>query len=152
MLTYRLTFTESVSKQWWEQFKGNKQPFVRRIYRWGSYWGILDLNTSSSVSVPTNMRSLRPWVTEKRVAITETSAYILESIESCDTKTPPSHIDDCWDEECVNIENIAEYSGLLSVSGLWHDISNWCLKHNVHIPTELPTTPTLESNFHVKKP
>lgn len=141
---YRLTLTEEESAQWWKTYMSvKKQPTVqtRRIYRWGTMWGILQTSkTSGSGS------SGGAWIAENRLNVAS-STHILDSVKRSQHLLPPPSIDDLWEEEVVQIDNTAEFNGLLSITGNLLEIQEWCRKHD--LTTALAFLGSTERDQHV---
>lgn len=135
---YRLTFSEKDSELWWERYTSSRSqtpPYhKRRIYRWGTMWGILQRSNTSGSSKDV-------WVAENRVPAVLSpslspspslpSAHVQEVVTRSQHRLPPPHVDDIWEEEVVHIDDVAEFNGLLSVTGTSTEIQAWCKKYNL---------------------
>ncbi len=94
---------------------------MRRIYRWGSMWGSLELPKGT-------------WAAEKRTALSESQQGVLESVVVQTHLLPPVHVDDMWEEEVVSLAATAEYNGLVSVFGTQTAIEAWCKHADLPVP------------------
>ncbi len=73
----------------------------RRIYRWGSHYGILS----------------DKWICETRKIASECDEYIVYTCQPDLCDLLPMEMDDIWDEEYVSVGKHIEYNGLLSIRG-----------------------------------
>lgn len=135
MTLFRLTLTGSAASTWISnQSKQSKQskvalpaPTTRRMYRWGTLWGIL-----GGPNNPTG------WMVERRTQH-QSDLHLLESVERySDISAPPSQVDDVWDEEVIAIGDV-EYTGFVSVCLPASVLHQWCIRQG------LPSFPVLET-------
>ena len=126
---FRFTFSEEISSNWWKKHTATtatpdktSAPTMRRIYRWGSMWGSLELPKGGA------------WAAEKRTALSESPQGVLESVVVQTHLLPPVHVDDMWEEEVVSLVSTAEYNGLVSVFGTQTAIEAWCKHADLPVP------------------
>lgn len=112
---YRLTLSENASKHLSAQLPATS---VRRVYRWGNLWGILQNGE---------------WIVEERNQI-QSEPYLLEEVKRLPVHAPPPAIDDVWEEECIQVGDM-EYNGsLLSVCLPGAILKQWCAKQGLPVP------------------
>jgi hypothetical protein len=116
-LMYRLLVSENV-----ERFlpASLPAPTIRRTYRWGTMWGILESGT---------------WKAEERKQI-QTDPYILEEIIPFpNIHAPPPLVDDVWEEEIRRMGDI-EYNGaFVSVCLPGGILKKWCSQQSLPVPS-----------------
>ncbi len=99
---YRITYSEEISEGYRSKIELPEFNTKRRVYRWGTLWGILEDGK---------------WICERRVPILQTAEYIVEVCTSHQCDVLPNEVDDLWEEEYVPLSKGIEYTGLLKVYG-----------------------------------
>lgn len=98
---YRITYSESVSQAWAARNTLSESQ-KRRVYRWGTHWGILG---------PDNK-----WLCESRTQMTVSVDYLVEYCAPTSMDILPKEMDDIWEEEYVSFPK-GEYTGLVILKG-----------------------------------
>jgi hypothetical protein len=98
---YRITYSQTIS----DAHSLNREESnisKRRIYRWGTLWGILEGEK---------------WICERRIQLHHTDEYLVESCIPVQCDILPKDVDDCWEEEYIPLSKGLEYTGLVIVKG-----------------------------------
>jgi hypothetical protein len=99
---FRVTYSEAISQEWRGRVLEMPETRTRRMYRWGTHWGILGA----------------AWSCETRQeSPASTDACIVEVCTPVTVDVLPAEMDDLWEEEYVSFPKGLEYNGLVMIRG-----------------------------------
>jgi hypothetical protein len=115
---FRVSYNSDVSREWYSRVD---LPAVkkRRVYRWGTRWGILGDG----------------WMCEKRETIHSSETMIVEMCSSC-SELPPKDVDDLWEEDYCCMKGL-EYNGLVFLKGSREEVLEVAKRQGLPMP-DLP--------------
>ncbi len=127
---YRITYSQNIS----DAFRASADAVTataaatalkRRIYRWGTLWGILEGEK---------------WTCERRTQLQHTDECLVESCVPVQCDVLPKEVDDCWEEEYVPLSKGLEYTGLVILKGDARTVLETAGIHGLSVPS-LPALP-----------
>jgi hypothetical protein len=122
---YRITYSKELSEQWRKtQSVTNLEPNTRRIYRWGTMWGVMAAET---------------WSCESRTSLQDSPSFLVELYTPIRCDILPNQLDDVWEEEYFSISTQIEYNGHLIIKGGRDDV----LKIVEQLGLPIPSLPPL---------
>jgi hypothetical protein len=142
---YHITYSERESAAWHRRNMAAHElenPQKRRVYRWGSHWGILDGDR---------------WQTESRRPCVANADWEPGLVEECrtipDAHIVPMEVDDIWEEEYVSLaKGAVEYNGLVSIRGDGRTVLEMAAKHGLPTPALKPTAVISNSQLPQRNP
>jgi hypothetical protein len=133
---YRVTYSEAISETYRRKnMLEIQEPNKRRIYRWGTLWGMLEGNK---------------WICERRVVLKQSEDCVIESCTPVSCDILPKDMDDLWEEEYIPLSKGIEFTGLVSIMGNAKFVLEGAGNQGLPLP-ELPTfseLPTQPPNLH----
>ncbi len=123
MSFYRITLNSELAHTWKSKHTLSDVTTIRRIYRWGAFWGILNLKTNE-------------WTVETREALVM-QPYLLEKVQFHTIQAPPPTVDDIWEEEIQSQGKTVWNGELVTVCLSGEELKKWCSQESLELPEGL---------------
>ncbi len=127
---YNVTYNERESTAWRRRVHDLGETQKRRIYRWGTHWGILEGDRWRT-------ESRRPQATDWEPGLVEECKIL------ADAHIVPMEVDDLWEEEYISLTKgagVLEYNGLVSLRGEARTVLEMAAQQG--LPTPALSSPT----------
>lgn len=137
---YCVTYSETVSQAWAARTAPQLEPQKRRVYRWGTHWGILGPSGK--------------WICESRTQMMATDEYLVEACVPRPMDVLPKEMDDIWEEEYISLPKGLEYTGLVILRGDGATVLELAGLHGLPTPvlSALPSLPHVQAQAYAQPP